>query len=277
MSYKNLEDALRNWQNKFAYYEYELSITASATQKFELKERIKECQEQINRLKQEISRIYNPKIPIPIIDPTLPRRILYPDLPAAIPQPESVFQQKSLSTPVSSPQYQSDKVAPFPQGRVDYAPLNDLLAAENWKEADQETMRIMLEIADREESGWLQKEHIQKLSDETLDTINKLWIYHSKGQFGFSVQAKIWLECKGEPGKFNYTIYQDKFCIRTGWRVNKNWLKRYDDFQFYLHAQKGHFPSLSFPDIKDQGISWKNWKETFENLLPRFFTCLSII
>nr|WP_238360865.1 GUN4 domain-containing protein [Iningainema tapete] len=187
---------------------------------------------------------------------------------------EPVSQQKSQPTPVSSPQYKSDKVAPFPQEEVNYAPLRDLLAAENWKEADQETMKIMLEIADREESGWLQKKDIQKFSDETLNTINKLWIHHSKGQFGFSVQAKIWLECKGEPGKFNYTTYEKKFCVCTNWCVNGNWLKRYDNFKFSLDANKGHLPSLSFPDINNQEISWKTWKETFEYLLPRLFTCL---
>ncbi len=112
MLHKDLEDVLRIWQKKLACYERELSITASSTQKFELKERIKECQEEIKRLRQEISTNSQSEVPIPIISPTLPRKIScklgrnrirragipenltpqllgknYPDTPPSIPQP----------------------------------------------------------------------------------------------------------------------------------------------------------------------------------------------
>ncbi|PSB15150.1 hypothetical protein C7B65_25155 [Phormidesmis priestleyi ULC007] len=37
----------------------------------------------------------------------------------------------------------------------DYNHLSDLLASQHWREADDETARIMLKIAEREAEGWL--------------------------------------------------------------------------------------------------------------------------
>ena len=50
MPWERLEQAKRKWEEKLANYEYELSISSSAPQKFELRERIQECQKEIQRL-----------------------------------------------------------------------------------------------------------------------------------------------------------------------------------------------------------------------------------
>ena len=50
MSREKLEKVKRKWEEKIALYEYELAITDSAGKKFELRERIKECQTEIQRL-----------------------------------------------------------------------------------------------------------------------------------------------------------------------------------------------------------------------------------
>jgi len=162
------------------------------------------------------------------------------------------------------------------QNLVDYRQLSQFLANGQWREADLETMRVMLEIADREERGWLQRKDIEDLPDTAIQNIDKLWLQYSQGHFGLSVQARIWLECRGETGKFKFTTYQDKFCDRTGWYINEDWLNQYDNFEFSLNAPPGHLPSLSFPDCKNQKIKWATWKETFEYLLPRLFSCLKI-
>lgn len=256
MSYKNLEDALRNWQNKFAYYEYELSITASATQKFELKERIKECQEQINRLKQEISRIYNPKIQN------------YPATSPAISEPVYV----SINTPIKEP----PKENPYSfsiEKTVDYTRLRDFLAAGKLKEADRQTARILLELADREQEGWLCSQDIEKLPCSVLSEIDRLWFQYSNHLFGFGVQRQIWVDIGGLPDRFDFKVYS-KFSDRVGWRRNNDWLKKYDDFTFTLAAPKGHLPSLRFPGVEDGTNCWKTWKESFEYFLSRTETCL---
>lgn len=161
--------------------------------------------------------------------------------------------------------------------------LEKHLIAENWREADLETMRIMLEIADREnrepkqrqEFGWLRKKDIEEnLPPEEISQINQLWVKHSKGHFGFSIQAQIWLECKGKSGKFDFGSFQ-RFGDRVGWcRNQKNWLKKYDQFNLTLDAPQGHLPSLCFPPVKNkQDISWSTWKKSFEYFLPHLFKC----
>ncbi|NES22959.1 MAG: hypothetical protein F6K41_29575 [Symploca sp. SIO3E6] len=162
------------------------------------------------------------------------------------------------------------------QSLVDYSQLRKFLEKKQWREADLETMRVMLYIADREESGWLQRTDIEDLPDTAIQNIDKLWLQYSQGHFGWSVQARMWLECRGQPGKFDFTIYKNKFCDRTGWYINKDWLKKHEDFQFSLDAPRGHLPSLSFPDRKNQKIKRTTWKEAFEYLLPRLFSCLKI-
>ncbi|MFB2917107.1 MULTISPECIES: hypothetical protein [Aerosakkonema] len=57
MSLERLEQALKNWQAKLAEFEYELSITSSAEQKFELRQKIKECEAEIQRLQAKINSI----------------------------------------------------------------------------------------------------------------------------------------------------------------------------------------------------------------------------
>lgn len=54
MSSAKLEQAKRKWKEKLAHYEYELAITSNAPQKFELRERIQECQEEIKRINAQL-------------------------------------------------------------------------------------------------------------------------------------------------------------------------------------------------------------------------------
>jgi serine/threonine protein kinase len=80
---------------------------------------------------------------------------------------------------------------------VDYTKLRNLLAAQKWKEADQETARVMLEAANRTKEGYLDRQSIENFPCEDLRTIDQLWVKYSEGRFGFSVQKQIWLELGG--------------------------------------------------------------------------------
>ena len=75
---------------------------------------------------------------------------------------------------------------------VDYTRLRDLLKTGKWKEADKETMTVMLKAAGREEEGWLNRDSIEKFPCTDLRTIDQLWVKYSNGRFGFSVQKRIW-------------------------------------------------------------------------------------
>ena len=165
-----------------------------------------------------------------------------------------------------------------------YGKLEEYLKNEQWKEADLETMEVLIEIADSIESPnqlmkdrdvitWLELKDIDKIPDEALKTIDKLWVKYSKGHFGFSVQAKIWTEreCRGKQGEFNFIIYQNKFAKSIGWYDGRKWINRYDNFDFSVDAKRGHLPSLSFPNQKIREITWSRWKETFQRFFPRLF------
>ncbi|NEQ63157.1 MAG: hypothetical protein F6K53_39735, partial [Moorea sp. SIO4A1] len=49
------EQALLNWKEKLYNYEIELSITASTEQKFELRKKIEECENEIERIQKELN------------------------------------------------------------------------------------------------------------------------------------------------------------------------------------------------------------------------------
>ena len=126
---------------------------------------------------------------------------------------------------------------------VDYTRLRNLLAAVNWKEADEETLAVMLKAAGRELEGWLDTESIEKFPSTDLRTIDRLWIKYSDGHFGFSVQKRIWESVGGKPGQHNYKIYK-KFCYRVGWSVEGEWITDWEMafHQNSQHSQQGHFP-----------------------------------
>lgn len=122
---------------------------------------------------------------------------------------------------------------------VDYTYLRDLLAAGKWKEADLETLKVMLKAARREDEGWFDKDSIDNFPCDDLRTIDQLWVKYSQGRFGFSVQKKIWLECGG---KVDYDT-EKKLGDRVGWRKGGSWLN-YKDLTFNKQAQEGHLPHL---------------------------------
>ncbi|WP_333266758.1 MULTISPECIES: serine/threonine-protein kinase [unclassified Microcoleus] len=120
---------------------------------------------------------------------------------------------------------------------VDYTRLRDLLAAGKWKEADGETLKVMLKAARREKEGYFDKESINNFPCDDLRTIDQLWVKYSKGGFGFSVQKKIWLEVGG---KVDYET-ECKLGDRVGWLRGGSWLN-YDYLTFNKQAQMGHLP-----------------------------------
>jgi len=149
-------------------------------------------------------------------------------------------------------QQQKQKTNDLPSEKgVDYTKLRDLLAAGKWKDADQETLVVMLKATGREEEGYLDYKSIENFPCTDLRTIDQLWVKYSNGRFGFSVQKRIY-ESVGKD--------YDKFGDRVGWRqmrtrqVDKwfglkqetqhqpEWLG-YSQFTYDTSAPEGHLPS----------------------------------
>ncbi len=136
---------------------------------------------------------------------------------------------------------------------IDYSRLRELLAAGQWKEADQETAVVMLKASSREEEGWLTTEDLEKFPSVDLNTLNQLWVRYSNGRFGFSVQKRIWQEVGGSQiGDYET---EKRLGERLGWRVNGSWLI-YLDLTFSLNAPIGHLPGCWFFGASGLKMGW---------------------
>ncbi|MFB2934620.1 GUN4 domain-containing protein [Aerosakkonemataceae cyanobacterium BLCC-F154] len=114
---------------------------------------------------------------------------------------------------------------------VDYTKLQHLLAAGKWKEANQETWVVMCLAVGKSTNAYLQLSDIEKLPEDDLQTIDRLWVKYSQGRFGFSVQTYIFHSVNDDYGRF---------CATVGWpshHTNNSYLK------FSLSAPAGHLPS----------------------------------
>ena len=127
-----------------------------------------------------------------------------------------------------------------------YQSLETYLKNGQWREADEETLEVMLKVADREEQGWLDIESIEKFSCEDLRIIDQLWVNYSKGKFGFSVQKDIY-ESLGGTEEYNEQVWQN-FCEIIGWTKGGNYIN-YSDLTFNVKAPQAHLPYFA-PEYK---------------------------
>ncbi|WP_410175073.1 GUN4 domain-containing protein [Nodularia spumigena] len=147
--------------------------------------------------------------------------------------------RKKTITPPPNPLSASEEGGLISSVGMDYGKLGDLLAAWKWREADEETRRVMLAVMKREEEGWLDVESIEKFPCEDLRTIDQLWVKYSNGRFGFSVQKRIY-QSLGGTRDFNGEIWS-AFGDTVGWRKRGKWFY-YKDIIFDLTSPEGHLP-----------------------------------
>jgi hypothetical protein len=117
---------------------------------------------------------------------------------------------------------------------INYTRLRNLLAAEDWKRADEETVNVMDKVIGKKQKfGQWSVESMKNFPCTDLGTINQLWVKYSNENFGFSVQKGIW-----ESVDHNYK----KFGACVGWKVGWTWTL-YESVTFDISAPKGHLPS----------------------------------
>lgn len=131
----------------------------------------------------------------------------------------------------------------FPQGivplksdrNIDYLPLQQLLAKQEFEAADRLTLQKMCELAGSAaiQRKWLYFTEVESFPSVDLLTIDTLWRLHSEGKFGFSIQREIWLSA----GK-NWDLLWDKI----GWRKGSTWTRYPQEFTWNLSAPRGHLP-----------------------------------
>ncbi len=122
--------------------------------------------------------------------------------------------------------------------------LDKLLGLGKLKDADYETKRLLLVLAGREKEGWLLPEHIKDLSPHALSVIDQLWIKHSSGRFGFSIQSDVWhmLGCKSSDNLSTQMLSENTFGQCVHWRVGSRWISQWDSFNYDIQLPRGSLP-----------------------------------
>jgi hypothetical protein len=138
-----------------------------------------------------------------------------------------------------------------PTSKADYTKLEQLLAAGQWEEADEETANKMLEVAGRQKEGWLDNE-MGNFSCPDLRAMDRLWVKYSNGRFGFSVQKRIY-QSLGGTKEYDDKIWEalkhdDKvwvaFAEAIGWKhrgEKGEWLSKFQ-LTFNTNAPSAHLP-----------------------------------
>ena len=118
---------------------------------------------------------------------------------------------------------------------IDYQVLQKLLAEQDFQGADRITLEKLCELAGAEaqKRNWLYFTEVEQLPITDLQTINNLWLSHSEGKFGFSVQREIWLSLGKDFSKLWHKI---------SWKQGNNWTRYPSEFVWDISAPKGHLP-----------------------------------
>lgn len=149
----------------------------------------------------------------------------------------------ALSQRVRLLEAQLDQVTTLLSDIYRYGSLRDYLAAEQFKQADQETTRVMLEVAGHRSQDTVTPEDAMQFPCSVLQLIDHLWLKYSNGRFGFSVQTRIYTELGGtdDISRIDMDILHATG-DRLGVRANGEWLE-YDQLNFSLEAPEGCFPA----------------------------------
>ena len=118
---------------------------------------------------------------------------------------------------------------------IDYTSLQKLLAQQNFQEADQLTLQKLCELAGATaiQRKWVYFSEVDRFPITDLQTLDKLWLIHSEGKFGYSVQRELWLGVNKN---------WDKLWPKIGWKSGRNWTRYPQEFTWDLTAPKGHLP-----------------------------------
>lgn len=124
-----------------------------------------------------------------------------------------------------------------------YRKLRDLLATENWREADEETTNIMLEIMSKSSLENIIPDEVMNFPCSALQLLDQLWMSYSNNRFGFSVQQQIYTRLGGtdDISDVDMKVLQ-AMGTEMGWVVN-NKLLDYEDLDFSSSASVGCHPS----------------------------------
>ncbi len=147
-----------------------------------------------------------------------------------------------------------------------YQNLQRLLKTGKLLEADEETVRVILQEAGTPNREDLTPDAVKQFPCSVLRVIDRLWTTYTGGRFGFSVQLKLY---QSVGGTLETAIAQDttmlaKLGDKVGWRENGQW-KTLADVSHDLHDPIGCYPVVWWDS--PYGAKMVNY------FMNRLFTC----
>ncbi len=124
-----------------------------------------------------------------------------------------------------------------------YQKLEELLKHQQFKEADDETYRLMIETVGKEYGQYFDREDLETFPCEDLRIVDQLWFKYSKGRFGFSVQKKIYMDDLGGTKEYDKEIWEE-FCDRVGWTKGGSYVSYWELTYELQDTKNGKLPVL---------------------------------
>lgn len=151
--------------------------------------------------------------------------------------------QADLVTKVASLEKKLEDITMLLSDVYRFGKLQELLRSGQWKEADEETTRVMLEITGKSNKEVLTPDDVKEFPTTPLKVIDNLWRNYSHDRFGFSLQLKAYLKLGGT---LDTLRAQDLGMLRklgdeVGWRQNGDWIKG-DEVNFSQDLPPGFLP-----------------------------------
>ncbi len=126
-------------------------------------------------------------------------------------------------------------VTPASDNDMDYQPLQNLLIAQKFEEADRLTLQKLCELAGPAavKRKWVYFTEVGSFPVADLLTIDQLWRVYSEDRFGFSKQRELWL---GLNQNWN------RLWEKLAWKSDNVWTRYPSGFVWDLSAPIGHLP-----------------------------------
>jgi hypothetical protein len=131
--------------------------------------------------------------------------------------------------------------------------LETLLQDKKWQEADAKTYEVLLDIADRETEGNLDRNTIKNLNCSDLKIVDNLWSENSGSRFGLNIQQQIYSDTGNSLDETLIKKYDPNLYIQFSDLVrwihtqedNKETWKSNNQLFYALEAPRGHLPRLN--------------------------------
>lgn len=153
--------------------------------------------------------------------------------------------------------------------------LDYLMKQQRWREADLKNLEFLLYLAGKEQEPYLNLIDVKNFSCKDLKQLDTLWVNNSKGNFGYSVQKKIYLASgnsldfdwqKGKWKNWNEKGHND-FAKRVGWiRMDGKVVNS----EVELPMKKGELPN------KDE-LDDSNVPRVYTYPEGRFWGCVEVV